>query len=184
MRLFALALDHRRSRGRVGGMKKLLLIVCGISLLAGCGDGGDPDSVDLEDPSVRKELSEKAISYGDLQMRKKGNDNLFFAPGEDSPYSGWVKEQWGAGHDKSLRHFKEGKQDGPYTRWYENKKKKESGHFKNGMQDGQRAEWYENGQKKEEGNFKDGQQDGVWVTYRDGKELYRQTFKDGKEVQP
>ena len=82
-----------------------------------------------------------------------------------------------------------------------NGQKKAEGNFKDGKQDGLATDWYENGQKKAEGNMsygkvvngkvwlpdgricpiskiKDGS--GVFVVYdNEGKEVSRKKFKDG-----
>ena len=52
--------------------------------------------------------------------------------------------------------YKDGKQDGLWTEWYENGQKRWEKTYKDGEYDGLETVWYENGQKEYERNYKDG----------------------------
>ena len=58
--------------------------------------------------------------------------------------------------------FKDEKEDGLWTVWYENGKKRSEKTYKDGKEDGLVTLWYENGQTKEILNFKDGKEHGKW----------------------
>ena len=56
--------------------------------------------------------------------------------------------------------------------------------WKEGKQDGLLTIWYENGQKKLVGNYKDGKPHGSFVSYNeDGREESRKIYKDGELVE-
>ena len=52
--------------------------------------------------------------------------------------------------------YKNGKEDGLFTGWYENGKKKWEETYKYGEYDGLETKWYKNGKKKSEQTWKDG----------------------------
>ncbi len=53
--------------------------------------------------------------------------------------------------------WKDGKEDGLYTSWYDNGQKKWETTYKDGQMDGLATVWYYNGQRKEEDTYKDGE---------------------------
>jgi antitoxin component YwqK of YwqJK toxin-antitoxin module len=80
-----------------------------------------------------------------------------------------------------VRNYKNGKEDGLWTDWYENGQKKREGPFKNGGPNGLTTMWYENGQLKGETNYKDGKQDGLTKTwYENGQKTHEGNYKNGK----
>ena len=52
--------------------------------------------------------------------------------------------------------FKDGKEEGLKTTWYENGQRMEKGTYKKGKLDGLTVSWHENGQNRTEINYKDG----------------------------
>jgi hypothetical protein len=204
-------------------MKPILLSLFVALLMVGCG------GTDLEGPETLDKIIAEAIDRDKLQLRGKMGEELYYAPNEQkrwsrsrwrriwsearrllsetntpTPYTGWAKLMWGNGQIKALVQFKDGKEDGLLTGWYDNGQKQAEGNFKNGKMNGRSTTWYENGQKMNETNFKDGKWksvvvwkpngekcpvtnltdgNGVWVSYlKDGTERVRQTYKDGKPV--
>ena len=77
-----------------------------------------------------------------------------------------------------------GKKEGRWKNYYHSTgKKSEDFNFKNGKEVGLFTEWYENGQKKWEWTYKDGKQDGVETYWFDnGQKKWDTTFKDGELV--
>jgi formylglycine-generating enzyme required for sulfatase activity len=68
--------------------------------------------------------------------------------------------------------YKDGKEDGLWTYWYENGEKKSEGTYKDGELNGLWTDWYENGQKSSEATYKDGEVDGIVIIwYEDGREI-------------
>jgi antitoxin component YwqK of YwqJK toxin-antitoxin module len=180
-------------------MKKLLTAMFVALLMVGCG------SPDLDDKETVDEIIAEAIDKSTLQFRGKEGEELNYAPNEQTPYTGWVKEMHDNGQINYLLQFKDGKPNGLVTGWYENGQKKEEINFKDGKPNGLGTRWYEDGQKKSEENFKDGKPwtaiawkpngekcpvtkidkdgNGVRVFYKDdGTEQIRWTYKNGEIV--
>ena len=167
----------------------------------------DDPTIDLDEPETRDKIIAEAIDVNTLQKRGKKGEELYYAPNQQTPHTGWVKEMYDNGQIARLAQYKDGKQDGLtmgwfengqkwyeenfkddmwhglQTMWYENGQKKKEGNYKEGKEDGLHTSWYENGQKTEEENYKDGKWHGLQIGwYEDGTEAGRRTFKNGEPV--
>ena len=143
--------------------------------LGGCGEPN------LDDAETLGKILAEAIDGSKLLKRGEEGERLFYAPNEQSPYTGWIKEMYNNGQVKGLCHFKDGKQDGLFTQWFENGQKQAVKNYKDGKRDGVWTFWYKNGQKLEELNYKDGKQDGLktgW--YENGQKEDEINFKNDK----
>ena len=80
--------------------------------------------------------------------------------------------------------YKDGKDDGKLTWWYENGQKSSEGNYKDGKRDGKWTGGIENGQIESEKNYKDGKEDGKWtdVVSENGQITSEKNYKDGKRV--
>ena len=83
--------------------------------------------------------------------------------------------------------YKDGKQDGKTTYWYENGQKELEVNFKDGKQDGKATYWYENGQIMAEETYKDGKRDGKTIEWEENGQIwsegyYKDNKKDGKWI--
>ena len=58
--------------------------------------------------------------------------------------------------EKEEENYKDGKQDGKWVSYYENKRVEEQGNFKEGKRDGKLVFYYENGKIEKEIYYKDG----------------------------
>ena len=77
--------------------------------------------------------------------------------------------------------YKNGKDDGIFTKWYENGEKEFEGNYKNGKEYGIFTVWYENGEKKSERNWKDGKLDGIWTGwFNNGEKKFEYNYKNGE----
>ena len=148
-----------------------------IALLNGCSDPN------LDDPKVREKVLAEAIDEDNLLSRRApSGEELPYAPNQEQPYTGWVKQY------RSLQQFQRGKRHGTYVSWYSNQQKSEKGTFANGQRNGLWTEWYKNGQKNEEGSYKDNSRDGAWVFwYENGQKssegIYTSGYKNGLWVE-
>jgi antitoxin component YwqK of YwqJK toxin-antitoxin module len=98
---------------------------------------------------------------------------------EDGLQTSWYEN----GQKKVEGTYKDGKEDGLYTDWYENGKMKMKGTLKGGKKDGLFTEWYENGQKSYDGTFKDGEKDGLTTQwYENGQKGFEGTYKNGELI--
>ena len=100
------------------------------------------------------EIIEGAVYFDKLKKQNDWGEERFYAPNEQSPFTGWSKAIHKNGQVQALAQFKDGKQNGLMTRWHENGRKWSEMNFKDGKQDGFMTAWYENGQKQNEGEWK------------------------------
>ena len=146
-------------------MKKLLAAMFVALLMAGCG-GGDPGSdssesnqssaetINLDDNETRNRIIAEAIEEKKLKWMWSYAKDVWYAPNQQRPYTGWVKRMWVSNGQLSwLAQYKDGKQDGLATWWYENGQKKLEMNYKDGKRHGLWTEWYGNGEKSLEGTL-------------------------------
>jgi hypothetical protein len=97
---------------------------------------------------------------------------------EDGPSTSWYEN----GQKYFEIHYKDGKRNGLDTKWYENGMKQSETHYKDGEPDGLHTAWYSNGRKRGEKHFKDGKEDGLWTEWdEDGEKTFEGNFFEGKE---
>ena len=168
--------------------------------------------IDLDDNETRNKIMAEAIDHEKLQANFASDrrGGKYYTPNQETPYTGWSKSMHENGQMMALWHFKDGKADGLWTKWFDNGQKKEEVTYKDGKWDGLEALWYSNGQKQAENTYKafvwgrrsgklvtavgwkrNGEKsdsnvvngNGVRVSYLDdGTERGRYTYKDGKIV--
>ena len=137
-------------------MKHTLLIITALMLVVGCS----------------KPINDETLI---------GEEGLKYHPETKELYSGDVFKNYLGGKTEYEGSYKNGKQDGKWTRWHENGQKWYEGTFKDGILDGLHTTWYENGQKKDKGTYKDGKRERKWTAwYESGKLGGKGTYKDGK----
>jgi len=134
----------------------------------------------LDAPEVRKKIIEQAVEFD--VVKKADGSMQYFEPLELSPYRGsaWGALYYSNRNIKGLYQLKDGKQDGLTTGWYENGQKKDEVNMSDGKVVNGKV-WLPDGRICPISKIKDGS--GVFVAYDiEGKELYRENFKDGFEV--
>lgn len=131
-------------------MKSYLTLLTALVLFFGCGESN------LDDAETLDKILAEAIDRDKIQIRGEEGEKLFYAPNEQTPYTGWIKELYKNGQVKELIHLKDGEPIGASNIWYENGQKMAEINYKDGKQNGLTTSWYENGQKRNEANFKDG----------------------------
>jgi hypothetical protein len=91
---------------------------------------------------------------------------------------------YGTGGGKMLEgYYRDGKQDGQWTMWYENGARAAVDHYQGGVQDGPHTSWYANGVKSIEGTYRNGKREGIWTRWDpSGLTSRRETYKDGTLV--
>ena len=143
----------------------------------------DGEKVEYYPKNLDKILAE-AIEVNSLQLRGKKGEKLWYAPNENVPYTGWVKDMKYNGEVKSIAQCKDGKKDGLETTWHVNGLKEEI-NWKDGKKDGLETKWHRNEQKKSEVNYKDGKADGLVTEWNEnGRKMAKATFTDGKADGP
>ena len=138
-------------------MKRLLLIVLPLLLIVGCSE------VEGQQQLI-SDITER-YSNGNIQSityYKKTRDGIEKVKEEGYHYKG---------QKESEIHYKDGKEDGLSTLWYENGQKRYEATYKNGKLDGLWTFWYVNGKKEKEGTFKDGELISSKIWNEDGSVL-------------
>ena len=120
---------------------------------------------------------DEEITIQDLFER----DGLFYAPGQDSTFSGTVKGNWDNGIKKLEYSYKDGKPDAKWSTWFLNGQPEEEIDYQSGIKNGIHKQWYKNGQQKFERTYKEGIHDGKWTEwYENGQSMVEGSFLDGK----
>jgi len=171
-------------------MKNLLAAMFVALLMVGCGDDDVENSfgwsdankptstgvIDLDDNETRNRIIAEAIDSVKLQKKGDEGEQLYYAPNQQTPYTGWAKVMWGNEQVKLLAQYKNGKEGGLVTEWRKNGQKQAEITWKDGKPDGLVSYWHENGQKKFEANFQDGKPIGLeTLWYRNGQK-HSETF--------
>jgi len=141
-----------------------------------------PDQVakiNVDDNETLDNILAGAIDWDKFQ--KGGTEHLYYAPNEQTPYTGWAKEMHDNGQIRALGQMKDGKKEGLATEWYWNGQKEWEVNYKDGKWDGLSTVWYRNGQKRLARNYKDGKLDGLSTEwYENGQKRLAINYKDGK----
>ncbi len=213
--LLSPGLDGGGGDPMVNSMNKISSILLVALFLAGCGgeepsqENGIGGKVDLDDNETRQKIIAEALEVDPKTMPREVMEGkeIFKAPKQKTPYTGWAKMMDDNGHVRALMQFKDGKpnglgvgfhpngakasesswrdgkREGLMTQWYASGQKQTEINFKDGNEHGLITEWHENGQKRWEANWKNGVQDGLDTTWRENGEKERETvFKDGNEM--
>ena len=124
-------------------MKFIPALLAVLLLVVGCGEPN------LDDPKVRDKIFAEAINKDILQIRRTpSGEAMPYAPNEQKPYTGWVKDQK---QKQGLRllglwRMKDGKKNGKWTEWYENGQMASEGSYQEDKKNGKWTAWYKNGQ--------------------------------------
>lgn len=172
-------------------MKKLLAFMFLTLLVTGCGDepgcDGPPasnhspvETINLDDNETRNRIIAEAIDEDKLNAKGDCCDEILHAPGQQNPYTGWVKSTYDDGKIFYLAQYKDGKENGSWFQWYRNGKKMEETSFKDGKVL-QILVWKPDGIKCPETNVVNGS--GLTVSYdQGGKEYLRSSYMNGEWV--
>lgn len=154
-----------------------------VSAAARFAEIGESDWAD--DNETVREVIALAIDGDQLEQRGVVDEELFYAPGESKPFTGWAKWMDGNGDrlvkGLRLKGFKEGKEHGTSMKWYESGRKLYQISCRDGEWEGVARWWWENGEKKSERTYREGKMDGLSVRwYENGRKKEEVTYKDGK----
>ena len=84
----------------------------------------------------------------------------------------------------SEKTYKNEKENGLLTQWWDNGNKRQEVPYKDGLVDGLWTEWYENGHKKSEINYIKGSREGLITEYRDNREKKSEiTYNNGIKLE-
>ncbi|SVC43339.1 uncharacterized protein METZ01_LOCUS296193, partial [marine metagenome] len=136
--------------------------------------------MNLDDPETLKKVIAEAIDDKELEQRGEESEELWYAPSQQWPYTGWRKVTYDDGEIMGLNQCRHGKLDGPSIGWSNIGRKEEEVTWKDG-----KIMTYvvfkPNGEKCPETNVVNG--NGVLFFYDDdGEVATRATCKDGEVV--
>ena len=138
-------------------MKQLIGILAIVFFISGCTSKLFLEAIGLEDEITNV-----------IQIRNE----IAYLPDEKEPFTGKYEEYYSTnGQKKSETNYKDGKQNGLSTSWYENGKKEYEENYEDGKQNGLFTNWYENGQKKNETNYLDGKVNGLYSLWYENGQL-------------
>ena len=163
-------------------MKKTLLIVLFISVgfsqrLSEAIESYDNGNVKSITYHKKTRTGIEKVKYE--EYRKNGQKRL-----EETYKNGKQDGLWTIWYDnvrkKSEATYKDGKEDGKFISWHENGQEYAEIHYIDGKEDGLATRWYDNGKKKSEATLKDGQLDGLATRwYENGQKMSEKTYKNG-----
>jgi len=137
--------------------------------------------LNVDEPATLKGILAEAIDYEDLDYGDGENEDLLYAPGKKTPYTGWAKLMNSKRQVENLEHYKDGRKHGLAVFWFESGQKYEETNYKDGEKHGLRVRWFENGQKQAEANFKDGEHHGLTTKWRENGNLwFKHNYLDGE----
>jgi len=153
-------------------MKVTLFAVFIGLLMVGWGEA------DLSDPDMIEDTAADAVDWSKLQDR----DGVTHLPNSQQPYSGYAMRAYEDEHVEALAQFKDGKQDGFMTAWYENGQKVREINIKDGDKFMSAEVWKPNGEKCPVTSLQDGNGDMVFYNIDGTEKKRRETYKDGDLV--
>jgi len=191
--------NTQKKENRIDSKMEKKQAIQGVSRITNLEGGDTPN---LDDPTTLDKIWDGAINFINLQERSNKGEYLYYAPGEQKPYTGWSKNIYHG--KKDLRQWKNGKPEGVEIWWYKNGQKQIQMNIKDWKSYGLMSSWYKNGEKKGERYWKDGKVisgkvwkpngekcpvtnvangNGISVLYNDyGQEIRRDTIKNGEFV--
>lgn len=145
-------------------MKKILLFVALIAIIAGC----------KPKPEYEKQVSE---TFPDGTAKRE----QYFLGKDDNRYLAKDIFYYANGQKRVEGEYnKEGKKHGDWTYWYDNGNKWSEGSFNEGLNDGKRTTWHENGQKHYTGEYDKGKRIGIWRFYDEDGNMTKEIDYDAE----
>ncbi len=157
-------------------MKFILALLAVLQLVVSCGEPN------LDDPKVRDKIFAEAINKDILQIqRTPSGEEMSYAPNEQKPYEGWVKDQK---QEQELRllwlwRMMDGKKNGKWTAWYENGQMALEGSYQEDKKNGKWTAWYKNGQMASEGSYQEDKKNGKWTEWYENGQIFKPWLSSG-----
>ncbi|MFP6894712.1 MAG: hypothetical protein VCA18_13230 [Opitutales bacterium] len=160
---------------------------------------------DLSNAKKLAEVLKLAMPAERIPVSTKDGERLLHLPDRQTLYEGWSKKMHANGKIDDLIHYKDGKQNGPWNRWYENGQRQYDFMMKDGKMitgtgwkptgepsptkivngNGLCVGYHVNGRKRFEGRRVNGDLEGIvsfW--YANGVKYWQRNFKRGKANGP
>jgi len=134
-------------------MQKIIVSVCLILALSGCGKVVDSSS--LQERNYLKYLPNTALPFSGIAESYHANGQIKIEQAyKDGKEEGLSREWYDNGQLKSEYTVIAGEFNGPFRAWYENGQRNVDFTFKNNKRGGVFRTWHENGQQESEITYK------------------------------
>ena len=165
-------------------MKHTLLMITALMLVVGCSKPIDDETL-IEEGGLKYHPETKELYSGDVFKNYLGGKTEYEGSYKNGKQDGKWTYWWENGQKGAEETYKNGEFDGKSTSWHENGQKMMEGNWKNGKPwDGKQILWHQNGQKQSELTIKDGEYDGKWTAwYENGQKELEGIFKDGEVIE-
>jgi len=170
---------------RTNIMKRTILFITSLVLIVGCSKEPINYETLIDKDGLKYHPDTKELYSGKVFTNYIGGKTNLEGSYKDGKENGLWTEWYENGQKKKKETYKDGEEVGKWTYWYENgqKMKGETYRYRDGEEVGKWTQWYENGQKMYEVNYKDGWKDGLYTSwYKNGQKLKEETYKDGKLI--
>lgn len=140
---------------------------------------------DLDDQKKLQVIEAMAVEMGSLEWDDPDGFKIFYAKGEDVPFSGWAKTFHENGVIESLVSFNLGKRDGKFVAWRADGSRNFMATLSKGRLDGPKFSWDKKGNLEWKGNYRDGKQFGSFTEfYPNGNKAYEINIRNGVTMGP
>ena len=115
-------------------------------------------------------------SWSETQDDLVKRDGVYYKKFSDVPFSGKVTGLYKG-------NYKNGKEEGVWTYYYDNGQLLIKSNYENGKKEGEWISYHENGQLSYKGNHKNGKREGEWVEFHDDGQLGNKgNYKNGVKI--
>jgi len=120
---------------------------------------------DLAEPEVLQKAKMEAIPLETLERKLMYGMLQLYVDHQETPYTGWVRQNDANQSQYSLGYLKKGRKEGRWISWDENGTKRMEIEWKEDRMEGTFRVWHSNGRNKVIGQTTDGEVDGKWQEY-------------------
>ena len=165
-------------------MKYLLILSCLLFTSVGWSEDVCMDYLEDRDGLFYEKFMDAPFTGQYLSCYENGQQLKVKSHYKDGKYEGEFIRYYEDGQLNIKSNFKDGKYDGEFLRYYKDGQLNIKSNFKDGKYDGKFLRYYESGQLSEKGNFKDGKPEGEQLSYHgNGKLKKTEIYKDGKLIE-
>lgn len=131
---------------------------------------------DLAEPKVLQKARMEAIPMEKLERKLMYGMLQLYVDQEQSPYTGWVRQNDANQSQYSLGYLKKGRKEGRWITWDENATRQAEIQWHEDRMEGIFRIWFSNGRIKVIGQTKDGEVNGEWREYYSTGKLACRSF--------
>jgi len=126
---------------------------------------------DLADADTFSEAIQEAVDLKSLERKFMYGMFYLWVDKTEKPFSGWVKSTSAPHQIIELGYLKNGRKEGLWVSWYDNKNRKSEIYWTEDRMHGPFKIWHPDGTIKVIGQTEDGEVDGEWTEYYDSGQI-------------